>query len=77
MSAPSNPRQKQSFCGKEIELLYNVKTLLLQAKRDLNNDITRLAIMNLPILETSQSINEPVQEETSDMQLLAPLDLDS
>lgn len=47
---------------KEISALQNLRTVLCKAKRELNNDLTKLAIKNLPIIvpdsETEKNSNQ-------------------
>lgn len=35
---------------KEVEILHNLKEVLVKAKQELNNDLTKLAMRNLPMM---------------------------
>lgn len=55
---------------KEVECLNNIKSLLIKAKQELNNDLTKLAIRNLPIMiEDSAVADESDQRDTSEVNL--------
>lgn len=75
---------------KELELLQNLRNIFVAAKQELNNDLTKMAIKSLPIMQAhsrhceepnlSQSSQSEVEAENSEgdttMQQLEPLDLD-
>lgn len=44
-------QQRQQKTETEIDLLQNLRDTLILAKQELNNDLTKLAVKNLPILE--------------------------
>lgn len=74
----------------EIDFLQNLRINLLQAKQQLNNDLTELAIKNLPMMEATvdeqqgTEFKQTIATETFttesteqlDIQQLEPLDLD-
>lgn len=67
---------------KEIKLLQDLQSTLGKAKHELNNDLTRLAIKNLPILQdpgqstTHQTMPPETTANIPVDQQLEPLDLD-
>lgn len=48
--------------SKEIEFLNKLKDYFQAAKQELNNDLTKLAIKNLPILSEDETVNQQTQE---------------
>lgn len=49
-------QQRQQKTETEIDLLQQLRHAFLSAKHELNNDLTKLAIKNLPILEDPGTI---------------------
>lgn len=63
--ADNNKVQQQRH--KEIDFLQNLRTILLNVKQELNNDLTKMAIKNLPILaQDSRSNNDKNQHHNND-----------
>lgn len=78
--------------NREIDFFQNLRLKLLQAKNELNNDLNRLAVKNLPIMDSNfeeqideskqttsdQIIVQSIDEPTEqvEIQQLEPLDLD-
>lgn len=54
MSSIDSQRKLAHQHDLEVDMLQNVKSLLLKAKQELNNDLTKLAIRNLPMMAPSQ-----------------------
>jgi hypothetical protein len=60
---------------REIHLLQNLKSVVQQAKQELNNDVTRLAIKSMPIMLASNKQDQLTVTPTGP-QDLEILDLD-
>lgn len=71
MDAPGSSANNRS--QKELNFLQNFRSALLAAKQELNNDLTRLAIKNLPIMgedvvteTTSRKISQSTEQQPSE-----------
>lgn len=74
MSENDDIKKRQLARDKEIEFLENLKSVLLKAKHELNNDLTKLAIRNLPIMTESDAqdldaSDQPAVEIISEQQI--------
>lgn len=58
-SSTDNPDQHRD---KEIQFLQNLQETIRQAKHELNNDLTRLAIKNMPMMLASNDQQYPLPE---------------
>ena len=58
----------------EVHLLQNLKDALWKAKQELNTDLTRLAVRNLPLMKEDFTLTtyEDQQASTSNQSLLQP-----
>lgn len=54
---------------KEIHFLQNFQGIIHQAKQELNNDLTRLAIKNMPMMMTSNQQQQSTQGYESQKEL--------
>jgi len=79
----------QQLKERELKFLQNLRNVFLHAKDELNNDLTKLAIRNLPLMAQDSDIPDQLSESQtaqvatssqpnpeSDVQQLEPLDLD-
>jgi hypothetical protein len=48
---------------KEIQFLQKLQSTIQQAKQELNNDLTRLAIKNMPLMMTSSNQERSTSQE--------------
>lgn len=61
----TNKKTLQQETETEIHLLQNLRDAFVSAKQELNNDLTKLAIKNLPILEDEA---RPMEEEGEEVE---------